>query len=468
MRRILLSSVLALLASTAAAQQPLPAAPSTLVSLDGIAAVVGDQPITRYDLEERVAGRIQRKEVPEPKDSSAMLALQLETLNDMIEEELILAKAKDLKIEVADADISPSVDRQIAQTRSQFPSEADFRAALTRAGLGSPEEYRRFLMDQYRRQATLDKTVKQLISDNKIVPVNVTDAEVQAEFDRTKDFLPKKSPSVTFKQIVIQPQPTAAAKAVARAKAESLLVELKNGADFELLAKRESMDLTSKDAGGDIGWSRRGANVPEFDRWLFGSPFQAALQPGQISPVFETPYGFHIVRVDRVQPGEVKAHQILIAPVIDSSDIARTKVLADSVAKMLKAGVPFDTLAKKYHDYADQEETNIQYWRDSLPLPYQTALATVTPGQIAVFQIPGSARRPEVPKYVVAQMIAVDPGGDRTLGEVKAAIRSDLAQRGGINRYVAALRKQTYVAIEIGKPAQTDAVKARPGGTRGD
>ncbi len=464
MRRILFSSMFALMASTAIAQQPTQAVPTSLVPLDGIAAVVGDQPITRFDLEERVVGKIQRKEVPEPADSAALLALQLDVLNDMIEEELILQKAKELKIEVADADISPAVDRQLAQTRSQFPSEADFRNALAKAGLGSPEEYRRFLMDQYRRQATLDKTIKQLITDNKIVAVNVSDAEVEAEFERTKNYLPKKPPSVTFRQIVMAPQPTEAAKAVAKAKAESLLVELKNGADFELLAKRESMDLTSKDAGGDIGWSRRNKNLPGFDRWLFGSTFQAPLQPGQVSPVFETAYGYHIVRVDRVQPGEVKAHQILIAPVIDSADIARTAVLADSVAKLWKSGVPFDTLAKKYHDYADQEETSIltPFWRDSLPLPYQTAFASAKPNDIVVFQIPGSARRPNVPKYVVAQLLTVDQGGDRTLAEVKAAIRSDLAQRGGINRYVASLKKQTYVAIEIGKSADADRAKAKP------
>ncbi|HEX5499978.1 MAG TPA: hypothetical protein VFX03_12160, partial [Thermomicrobiales bacterium] len=94
--------------------------------------------------------------------------------------------------------------------------------------------------------------------------------------------------------------------------------------------------------------------------------------------------------------------------------------------------------------------------------PYQTAFASAKPNDIVVFQIPGSARRPNVPKYVVAQLLTVDQGGDRTLAEVKAAIRSDLAQRGGINRYVASLKKQTYVAIEIGKSADADRAKAKP------
>jgi len=76
-----------------------------------------------------------------------------------------------------------------------------------------------------------------------------------------------------------RPRPSPAAKERARAKAESLLVELKTGSDFEKLAKRESMDPGSKDNGGDLGWNRRGRMVAEFDRWMF------ALAPGQLSPV---------------------------------------------------------------------------------------------------------------------------------------------------------------------------------------
>ncbi len=194
------------------------------------------------------------------------------------------------------------------------------------------------------------------------------------------------------------PQPTAAAKEVARVKAESLAAQLKQGADFERLAKRESMDLQTKETGGDIGWVRRSDQMPEFERWLFGSAFQAPLEPGQTSPVFETPYGFHIVRVDpRQQTGEVKARQILITPALDSADIARTQVLADSVSKLWKAGTPFDTLAKKYHDYAGKEETSIltPFWRDSLPASYQAAFTLRKPGDIVTFQIPGF--RPAAP-----------------------------------------------------------------------
>jgi peptidyl-prolyl cis-trans isomerase SurA len=224
------------------------------------------------------------------------------------------------------------------------------------------------------------------------------------------------------------------------------------------------MDPLTKETGGDLGWMRRGKQVPEFERWLFGTPFLAAVPPGQLSPVFETPYGFHIVRVDRVQPGEVKAHQILIAPKVDSTDLARTAKLADSVAALWRSGVPFDSLAKKYHDYAGGEETSIlnPFWRDSLPVTYQKGFLMHKPGDIMSFQIGGSPQRPDVPKYVVAQLLTSDEGGERTLAEMREYIRTELAQRGGVRRYIDGLKKQMFVANRLDDKLLLDPAPGKP------
>jgi len=462
MRHIAVLASLALFAAASGAQEPTTAQKQGPVLLDGIVAVVGDQTITLIDLRERVLGRVQRSEVPKPATDSAERALDLETLDDMIQEELLLQKAVDLKVEATDADVSPMVDRQVRETRSRFKTESEYRDALAASGLGTPEEYRKFMLDQYKRRFLLERVIAKLKQDGKIVPVQVSDAEVAAEFNRSKEFLPPKPPTVTFKQIVMMPQPTAAAKEAARMKAESLLVQLKGGADFEQIAKHASMDPLTKETGGDLGWARRGDNVPEFDRWLFGGQFLAPLAPGQLSPVFETARGYHIVRVDRVQTGEVKSHQILIMPAIDSADIARTARLADSVADRLRNHVPFDTLARKFHDYAGKEETSLltPWVRDSLPLSYQKGFGTAKAGDVVSFQIPGSSQRPEIPKFVVAELMTADEGGPQTLDEVKAAVRSDLANRGGVRRYVDALKKQTYVAVRL------DAVNAADAATK--
>lgn len=437
--------VTALLAPVALrAQQP--AAADSAVRLDAIVAVVGDQPITRFDLQQRVIQMIQERQLTAPTDSASQRAVEKQVLDQMIDEELILQKAKELKIEVGDQDIAPDVDRQVKQVRSQFASETEFRDAIAKAGLGTPEEYRRMLTDQLKRQLTLQKTMAKLRQDNKITPVNVTESEVEAEFQRTRQFLPPRPAAVTFRQIVIAPQPSAAEKEVARVKAESLLSQLKHGSDFEQLAKRESMDENSRATGGDLGWQRRGDNIPEFERWLFG-PY--ALPPGQTSPVVETPFGYHIIRVDRVQPAEVKARQILIKPRIDSSDVQRTAKLADSVAALLKQGVPFDTLAKKYNDWAGKEETSLltPFARDSLPPTYQKAFSDKKPNDIVVFPIPGTT--PDVPKYVVAQLVTVTEGGERTLADMREIVRDNLAQAGAVRRYLDSLKSQTYVSVRL-------------------
>jgi peptidyl-prolyl cis-trans isomerase SurA len=454
MKRLFFASsipaALAFAATAAAAQTS--TTPTADIPLESIVAVVGETPITRFDLQEQVLGKIQRGEVQPPVTHADTLKIEHDALEDMIEEELLLQKAKELNIEVADADITPMVDQQIKQTRASFPSEAEFRSALAKSSLGTPEEYRKYLIDQFRRRALHQRVLSKLQQDGKIVPVNVTDAEIAAEFEKAKPFLGPKPASVTFKQIVIAPTATAAAREVARVKAESLLAEVKRDGSFERVAKRESMDLLSKDQGGDLGWMRRGeswSSFPQFEKWLFGTTFQQGLQPGQLSPVFETPYGYHIVRVDRIQTGEVKASQILVMPKIDSADIERTRLLADSVAKLWKAGAPFDSLAKQYHDYAGKEETSLltPFPRDSLPVTYQNAFAGKNVDDIVTFQIPGAAQHPDIPKFVVAQLLTVDEGGERTLAEMKAAVRSELAQRGGVRRYVDSIRKQTYVSV---------------------
>jgi beta-lactamase regulating signal transducer with metallopeptidase domain len=220
--------------------------------------------------------------------------------------------------------------------------------------------------------------------------------------------IPEMPESVTFRQIVIAPQPSAGAKDVAHVSAESLLSQLKAGSDFATLAQRASSDLLTARTGGDLGWVQRDQIPQELSRWLFGNAVQAPLPAGGLSPVVETPQGFHIIRVDRVIPGRVHAHQIVIPPVRDSNDVARAHRLADSVAVLLKTGATFDSLARRYHDYVGNEVTSIVAWPfDSLPIPYQQALQFGKAGDVVVFRNFGSTRSLTVPKFVVVQLVAV-------------------------------------------------------------
>lgn len=442
------------LAGIAGAQQPAPApvppanqaGDTTVIPLDRIVAVVGDQPITQYDVQERMLALQQSPGFRPPTTDAEFQALAQELINQLIDEELLVQKAVELKIEIPDTEMSATVDRQMRDVRARFNSDAELRAELARAGLGTPEEYRRFLTEQLRRGELQRRLIDKMRQEGKIPPVNVSEAEVEEAFNRSRGALPRRPATVTFRQIVVAPRPSPAAKEVARARAESLLAEIKGGSEFERVARRESADSGSREQGGDLGWARRGQMVPEFERWMF------ALRPGEMSPVIETVHGYHIVRVDRVQPGEVKSRHILVRPRIDSSDIARARAQADSAAAQWTAGVPFDSLARRYHDYASGEETSLltPIPRDSMPASYQQAFRGKQANAVVVFQIPGVAG---LPKFVTAQLLTLDEGGEYKLGDLRERVRQQLVEEGSIRRFLESLKRTTYVAVRLDAPA---------------
>lgn len=409
--------------------------------IDRIVAVVGSRPILWSEVLEVVQQR-QAAGVPIPRDSAGQLEYARQLVSELVDEEVLVQQAEaDTSIDVADADLTQTVEDQLRRLRQQVPSEQQFLSALRESGFGSLEEYRRWLTEQARRTELQRRFVQRAQAEGRMVPVAVTEKEVSEAFEKNKDRLPKRPPSVTFRQIVLATQASNAAKAAARAKAESLLVEVRGGANFEQVARRESMDPGSKDQGGDLGWNRRDQMVPEFDRVMF------ALPPGQVSNVVETQYGFHIIKVERARPSEVKARHILIRPQYDSADVARTRARADSVLRYWQSGaLPFDSLVRRYHDRDEVENVLEPFPRDSLPASYRTAIEGKGQGEfVGPFEIADQSRG--VPKYVVAQLTQVIEAGDYTVADLRERIRSQLAQERGYRRLVEQLRKKTYVVI---------------------
>jgi peptidyl-prolyl cis-trans isomerase SurA len=409
------------------------------ISIDRVVAVVGQQPLLWSDVLTAINQR-RAQGLQMPTDSAAQAAMARTVLNDLVDEEILVQKAKEMKLEVTEAEIVAAADRQLKTVRAQFKSEEEYRTELRNAGLGTPEEYRKSLIEQYRRQNLQQKAFADLRKRAK--PVNVTDEEVTAAFERSRADLQKRPASVTFRQIIVAPHASAEAKAKAKARAESLLVEIRKGGDFELIAKRESMDPGTKALGGDLGWNRRGSGlVPEFEQMMF------ALRPGEVSPVIETAFGYHIIRVDRVQSAEVKARHILIAPVIDSADVARAKVEADSVAAQWRRGVSYDSLVARHHDPTEEKGVLQPFNRDSLPASYQAALTGAKAGTITnPFQL-ANPRGP--PKFAVLQVATLTDAGEYNPGEIREQIRAQLSEERSIRQLLDDLRKHTYVSLRM-------------------
>ena len=415
-----------------------PVAPGE-VAVDRVVAVVGNTPILYSSVIEAVNVR-RAQGLVLPTDSAGQDKVMRTVLNDLIDEEVLVQKAKEEKVVVADNDLATTVEAQIKRVRGQFQSEEEYRAELKKAGFGTPEEYRRSLTDDARRQALQSQLIQKLKTDGKLVQVGVSEADVSKTYDERKADLPKRPATVTFRQIVIATKPSTAAREAARAKAESLLVEIRHGGDFEQIAKRESMDPSAAQ-GGDLGWNRRGSMVPAFEQVMFSLP------PGVVSNVVETPFGFHIIRVDRVQPAEVKVRHILIKPVIDSGAIAAAKAEADSVAAQLRRGVSFDSLSKLHHDPMELRGAFDPWERSQLPSEYAAALEGKKAGDIAgPFRIEDPRRGA---KFVVVSMLTSVEGGDFTIDDLRERIRDQLSQEKAMRRLLDQLRQSTYVSIRI-------------------
>ena len=445
MRTGFLFSMIGVLPAMLAAQNPSPlptrvaqAPPRSAIPVDRVVAVVGDQVILWSDVmnsinQQRAAG------LQLPADSAGQAALAKDALSALVDEEILVQKAHLMKIDVTQDEVNRSVDDQVRRVRSQFQTEDEYRNELKNAGFGTPEEYRRTLYEQFYRRALQQRVFEELRKT--AVGRNVSDAEINEAFEKNKESLQAAPATVTFRQVVVAPKASPEAKKRAKAKADSLLVEIRKGGDFEQIAKRESMDAASKAQGGDLGWNRRGAMVPEFERMMF------ALAPGQVSPVIETAFGYHIIKVDRVQAAEVKARHILIAPVIDSADVAAAKQEAELVATQLRNGASFDSVVAKHHDPAEEKGILQPFVRDSLPASYAAAIAGKKPGDVTdPFEL---ANPRGAAKWAVVQLVTVNEAGQYNEAEVKERIRTQLVAEKATRALLDQLRKQTFVSIRL-------------------
>jgi peptidyl-prolyl cis-trans isomerase SurA len=426
-----------MIAAPAAAQQ------DAFVPVDRIVAVVGDTPILASRVEEELnlaLAEQQRTGRPVPTDSAELAAYRREILSRLIDDELLLQQAvRDTTVKVTDQQVQSATDAALRQTRAQFQSETEFRQQLQVAGLGTPEEYRRYLSEQVRRDLMKQQLVQRLRERQEIRSVPPTETEVRSYYESTKAQQPRRPATVSFRAILVRPEPTAEAKAAARAKADSALVELRQGADFATLARRVSDDPGTREAGGDLGWFRRGRMVAEFEAVAF------RLRPGQVSEVVATPFGYHLIQVERIEPAEVKARHILVTPTITDADLAAAEARARQAADGLRAGTPIDSLVREYHDPLEQSLFE-DIPPDNLPEALRNAVQGALPGDVI-----GPVRLDEDGRVRFGAVLfeSARPEGEYTFEELHDRLRASLAEGSGVRRYVEQLRRNVYIDIRM-------------------
>lgn len=420
-------------------------------TVDHILAVVASKAITLSLVQEEVYARIANRaeRVPDAtKDSAAykkaLAALTRRYVDTLVAFELLFNDAaSDTTIKVTDQEVGDAADEQITNARKRFKSEAEFRAQLEGIGFKTLEEWRTKLMAAQRRTLTVTRYVQVLKESGKIKAKTPTAKEIRAFYDLHMDDYGRQPALISFKQITVAPTPSDTAKARAKKLADSLVLELrKPGADFAAIAKVYSMDEGSRADGGDMPYFPRGKMVREFEDVAF------SLAPGTISEPVETPFGYHIIQVQRKQPGAVQARHILIMPTVDSTGQRGAQDKALEIVAALEKGASFDSLQHLYHDRIEEQEVSTVPMESLDTTAYGRAMTGVDSGKVSKpFALSSPTGESLRQKWAVVMVTRRTPSGPPSFDDVKGYIRRMLGDQLGEQDYITQLRSRTYVDI---------------------
>jgi len=165
-----------------------------------------------------------------------------------------------------------------------------------------------------------------------------------------------------------------------------------------------------------------------------------------VSPVVESPFGLHIIKLEKVRGAERQARHILIRPAVGPADVERARERGRNVADRLRGGESVASLAERFGDDSEQIRVG-PYPRDSLPEPYGRELAEATNGAIiGPFELPGVGG---APKFAVVKVVAVVEAGETTLADVRGQIREYLQRQKLLGEIADELRARTYVELRL-------------------
>lgn len=306
--------------------------------LDGIIAKVDNHIILRSELEFSYLQYLaQAKKQPGPNDEQ----LKCEIFKSMVQEKLLLARAEIDSVTVEEGMVTNELNRRIDYLASQVGGTDRLEQYYNKSLKQLKDELRRSV----RNQMVSEKMQRQITEK-----VTVTPKEVRRYFNQIpSDSLPYFSSEVELGHIVKYAEVSRDQKAAARKKLEDLRNRILAGEDFATLAREYSEDPGSAEDGGELGFFKKKELVPEYEAAAL------RLEPGQMSNVVESMFGFHLIQMIERKGQEFNTRHILIKPATATVDIQDAMAALDSVRTLIVNDSL--TFAKAAKDFSDDKNT---------------------------------------------------------------------------------------------------------------
>lgn len=312
--------------------------------VDRIVAVVGDEIILLSEVRQQISNVMMARKMDINKTSqSEIQAVFSEVIRDMVNDHLLIEKAKKDSIEVDLRKVDQLGKERKAEIIRQHGSEEAFAKVLQETGL-TMQQYL-YMLQESSYKYILTETLMQQIS------MPPTSQEMETWVVANRDSLPEMPEQFKFSHILIYSRVSEERKTEARKKLEAIRQRILDGEDFAELANKYSQDPGSAAKGGYLGDFKRDTMVTEFDNAAF------SLDVGEISDIVETRFGYHIIKVENIKGDRIWARHILLLLKPEADDEAKVINQLKQIREDIVIGkAVFEDMAKKYSDDENSNE----------------------------------------------------------------------------------------------------------------